>query len=538
MADGTEGRRGGHGVDADAYAELYRPGTGDLIDGRYELTESLGKGGMAHVWRAREVSPDSETPEGRAAAAGREVAVKFLRHDSEALYALDPDEREAELTVRNARFRREATLLGTLDHPGITELYRSGSHRGVPYIAMRLVTGVSLRTFLDEHTPLPLATAIAVAVQLAEALACAHTLPVVHRDLKPANIMIDDEGAVVLIDFGIARPLRSDATRYTAHGSTLGTRGYLAPEQLLEREPTARTDVYCFGCVFYELLTGRPPFPLGPDAGLTERHLYEEPLPPSVYAAGIPEAIDDLVSRMLAKEPGQRPPVDEVLAVLAPLGPQSGDPGPRPRTHPDATAPLRRPVDRAVRTRRALVAPPVPSCAEGGAEWLDARAVEQLCARAESEIASGEPGDATGRLSALTERVRGEWGERRPLVRRVWRGAADGLRLAGDFGSAARLYQGIAEALRYGDGPAERAERTVIRLRLAECRLAFGELEAAVATVDTAGRTAAGLPHEHAVQVESVRREVDAQLSARLADADAHRHGGARTGTDGEPSGV
>ncbi|MCB5908078.1 serine/threonine-protein kinase [Streptomyces pinistramenti] len=503
------------GVDADSYAEMYRPGTGDLIDGRYELTESLGKGGMAHVWRAREVSP------------GREVAVKFLRHDSEALYALDPEERAAELTVRNARFRREATLLGTLDHPGITELYGSGSHRGVPYIAMRLVTGVSLRTFLDEHTPLPPTTAITVAVQVAGALACAHTLPVVHRDLKPPNIMIDDEGTVVLIDFGIAKPLRADATRYTAHGSTLGTRGYLAPEQLLEREPTARTDVYCFGCVFYELLTGRPPFPLGADAGLTERHLYEEPLPPSVYAAGIPEAIDNLVIRMLAKQPGQRPPVDEVLEVLAPFGPQPGDPEPRPRTRPDPTAPLRRPADRVPHTRRAPAAPPVTSPAAGEEEWLDTRAVELLCTRAESEIAAGETGDAAGRLCELAERVRREWGERRPLVRRVWRGAADGLRLAGDFGSAARLYQGIDDALLHGDGPAERAERAVIRLRLAECRLAFGELEAAVATVDAAGRTAAGLPRELAEQVESVRHEVDAQLSARLADADGQGRSGA-----------
>lgn len=501
------------GVDADSYAEMYRPGTGDLIDGRYKLTDSLGKGGMAHVWRAREVSL------GREALGGHEVAVKFLRHDSEALYAMDPEERAAELAVRNARFRREATLLGTLDHPGITELYGSGSHRGVPYIAMRLVTGVSLRTFLDEHTPLPPMSAIAVAVQVAGALACAHTLPVVHRDLKPPNIMIDDEGAVVLIDFGIAKPLRADATRYTAHGSTLGTRGYLAPEQLLEREPTARTDVYCFGCVFYELLTGRPPFPLGADAGLTEKHLYEEPLPPSVYAAGIPEAIDDLVIRMLAKQPGQRPPVDEVLAILAPLGPQPGDPEPRPRAHPDPTAPLRRPADQAPRPHLAPTAPPSAPSGEGqDAEWLDMRAVELLCMRAESEIAADEPDDAANHLRELTERVRREWGERRPLVRRVWRGAADGLRLAGDFGSAARLYQGIDDALLHGDGPAERAERAVTRLRLAECRLAFGELEAAIATVDAAGRTAAGLPPEHAARVETVRQAVDVQLSARLAD--------------------
>jgi serine/threonine protein kinase len=485
-------------------ADTYRPSAGDLIDGRYELRDSLGKGGMAQVWRAREVS------------GGREVAVKFLRHDSEALYCLEPYEREAELAVRNARFRREASLLGTLDHPGITELYGSGSHQGVPYIAMRLVNGVSLRTFLDEHNPLPLATAVAVAAQMAGALACAHTLPVVHRDLKPANIMIDDEGAVVLIDFGIAKPLRADATRYTAHGSTLGTRGYLAPEQLLELEPTARTDVYCFGCIFYELLTGRPPFPLGADSGLTDKHLHEEPLPPSVYAAGIPEPIEDLVVRMLAKKPEQRPAVGEVLAILAPFAPRPGAPGPSPRTHPDPTAPLRRPQERA--PRRPAPAPSPAESASTEEEWLDQGAVDQLCTQAESEIASGEPGDAAAVLVGLTERVRSEWGERRPLVRRVWQAAADGLRLVGDFGSATRLYRAIGDDLIHGDGPAERAERAVIRLRLAECRLAFGELESAIRAVEAAGRTAAGLTLDLAARVEAVRVAVDTQLSARLAD--------------------
>ncbi|WP_328671974.1 serine/threonine-protein kinase [Streptomyces sp. NBC_00328] len=499
-------------------ADTYRPGEGDLIDGRYELVEPLGKGGMAQVWRAREVSGTLEAsgPGGQGAPGGREVAVKFLRLDSEALYRLDPYEREAELTVRNARFRREAGLLGRLDHPGITELYGSGTHQAVPYIAMRLVNGVSLRTFLDEHSPLPLVTAVAVAVQAAGALACAHTLPVVHRDLKPANLMIDDEGAVVLIDFGIAKPLCSDATRYTAHGSTLGTRGYLAPEQLLEREPTARTDVYCFGCIFYELLTGRPPFLLGENAGLADKHLNEEPLPPSVYAAGIPGPIDDLVVRMLAKKPEHRPSVAEVLAVLGPFAPRAGDPEPRPRTHPDPTAALRLLPDRAQRPRRSVPPPAAPGPAEG--EWLDQHEVEDLCARAESEVASGEPGDAAARLCGLTDRVRQDWGARRPVVRRVWQAAADGLRLTGDHGSAAGLYRTIVDTLIHGDGPVERAERAVTRLHLAECHLAFGELDAAIIAVDAAGRTAAGLSPELAVHVEAVRVEVAAQLTARLAD--------------------
>jgi hypothetical protein len=150
--------------------------------------------------------------------------------------------------------------------------------------------------------------------------------------------------------------------------------------------------------------------------------------------------------------------------------------------------------------------------------------VEQLCAQAESEIASGEPGYAIDRLHSLIERVRKEWGERRPLVRRVWQGAADGFRLSGNFGAAARLYQAIDNDLMHGDGPAERADRALIRLRTAECQLTFGELEAAIAAVDTAGHTAAGLPPELGARVEAVRRAVDAQLTARLAEP-RHREG-------------
>ncbi|MFD3625903.1 serine/threonine-protein kinase [Streptomyces sp. NPDC058698] len=492
-------------------ADTYRPGVGELVDGAYELTAPLGQGGMALVWRAREV------------ATGRDVAVKFLRLDSEDLRRLDPDERDAELVVLYARFRREAGLLGSLDHPGIPELYGHGSHLGMPYIAMRLVTGVTLRAFLDEHNTLPLASAVAVASQVAQALACAHTLPVVHRDLKPQNVMIDDDGVPTLLDFGIAKPLHAGATRYTAHGSTLGSRGYQAPEQILEKEPTARTDIYAFGCVLYELLAGRPPFTLGEGSGLIDRHLHEEPLPPGVYTAGVPEVLDDLVLSMLDKNPERRPAIGDVSDVLASWCPGPGDPEPRPRTHPDPTAPCRRPkgTPAAPRPEPAAVAAPVHGAGEE--EWLDARMIERLCDQAESEIRQDAPGDAGRRLAGLTDRVREEWGVRRPLVRRVWRLAAERLRRAGDFGSAAPLFQDIADHLLHGDGPAERAERAVLRLRVAECRLAFGEMEAAIEAVHAAGHLAAGLPAELAARVEDERRVLDGQVTARMADpGDTH----------------
>ncbi|MER7225958.1 serine/threonine-protein kinase [Streptomyces rubradiris] len=475
---------------------------GEVVEGRYELAESIGKGGMAQVWRAA----DRET--------GLDVAVKFLRPDSEDLRQLDTLARQEELDVLRARFRRETMLLGRLDHPGIPELYGHGSHRGMPYMAMRHVPGVNLHKFLGEHGPLTLTVAAAVAAQVADALACAHTLPVVHRDLKPQNIMISDDGVAVLIDFGIAKPLGMGVTQYTRHGSTLGSRGYQAPEQILEKEPTTRTDVYCFGCVCYELFVGRPPFVADGTKGMVEQHLHDDPLPLAVHAAGIPGSLDDLVLRMLAKAPERRPTVEEVREVLAALTPRPGDPEPRPRLKRDPTAPFRLPRERPIRRQPPAPSPSAPAAHD---EWLDARAVEKLCDEAQREIHDGDPDHAVRRLEGLAERARDEWGSRRPLVRRVWELTAEGLRLAGECGPAARFYESIASELVHGDGPEERACRAVLRLRAAECRLAFGEIEEAIAAVEAAGHVAAGLPASLAARVEEVRREVDLDVTERLA---------------------
>ncbi|MER5601542.1 protein kinase, partial [Streptomyces sp. NPDC002265] len=398
--------------------------TGEVVGGRYRLVESIGKGGMAQVWRATDLLT------------GQDIAVKFLRPDSEDLQQLDTHEQLAELDMLRARFRREGILLGRLDHPGIPELYDQGSHQSMPYLAMRLVTGVTLHRFLGRHAPLPLSVAVAVAVQTADALSCAHTLPVVHRDLKPQNIMISEEGVVALLDFGIAKPLGMGVTQYTRHGSTLGSRGYQAPEQILEKEPTTRTDIYSFGCVCYELFAGRPPFVTEGTKGLIEQHLHADALPPSLYSATVPEALDQLVLDMLAKDPEERPTIDEVLEALRPLAPRPGAPEPRPRPHPDPTAPIRHPQNGPAE-RQPQAPASSDSCADE--EWLDARTVEQLCDKAEHEIQEDDPDETVRHLAELADRARTEWGSRRPLVRRIWELAAEGLRLTGDCGGAARL---------------------------------------------------------------------------------------------------
>ncbi|MGW6092849.1 serine/threonine-protein kinase [Streptomyces sp. NPDC055157] len=476
--------------------------SGEVLDGRYELERSVGKGGMAAVWRAA----DLET--------GRAVAVKFLRPDTEDFQQFDSHDRLAELDSLRGRFRREGALLGRLSHPGIPELYGQGTHHGLPYLVMRLVEGVTLHSFLGARGPLILPAAVAIAAQIADALACAHLLPVVHRDLKPHNIMLSREGIAVLIDFGIAKPLGAEATQYTRHGSTLGSRGYQAPEQILEKEPTTCTDVYALGCLCYKLCTGRAPFVADSTQLLNHQHLHDEPLPPGLHAAAIPDELDSLVLRMLAKGPQERPTIAEVRSALQPWVPQPNDPEPRPRLDPDPTRPFRTVVEE--RPTR------VPATSRRDDEWLDVRDVERLCDRARRELGDEEPGPALGRLAELAPRVRQEWGSRRPLVRDVWLLAAEGLRLLGDCGGAAELYDGLVGGLVRGDTPPDHAQRAVLALRAAECRLAFGEISASLTVLDEAKDLAAVLPVEQAAWVEKVLREVELDVAERCAEPEAN----------------
>ncbi|MEV7234109.1 serine/threonine-protein kinase [Streptomyces sp. NPDC051020] len=486
--------------------------SGEVLDGRYELRKSVGKGGMAAVWRAVDLGT------------GRSVAVKFLRPDTEDFQQFDTRERLAELKSLRGRFRREGALLGRLSHRGIPELFGQGTHYGMPYLVMRLVEGVTLHGFLAERGPLILPAAVAVAAQVADALACAHQLPVVHRDLKPQNIMLSREGIAVLIDFGIAKPLDAGATQYTRHGSTLGSRGYQAPEQILEKEPTTCTDVYALGCVCYKLCTGRAPFVADSTQLLNHQHLHDEPLPPGLHAAAIPDELDALVLRMLAKDPQDRPTVAEVRSTLQSWVPRPDDPGPRPRLDPDPTRPFRTAVQE--QPTRA----PAPSRRDD--EWLDVRDVERLCEAARRELHDGEPGAAVGRLAELAPRVRVEWGAKRPLVRDVWLLAAEGLRLLGDCGGAAGLYDGLGRELVCGDAPRDRAERAVLALRAAECRLAFGEISAALVVLDETKALAAALPAPQAAWVEQIRSEVELDVSERCAEPGSEQPGSAERVSD------
>lgn len=481
---------------------------GEVVGGRYELEQPSGKGGMAEVWRAADRLEH------------RVVAVKFLRPAEEVLGQVDTRYQEDEITVMHKRFNREARLLSQLNHPGIPALYDEGKHLGTPYLVMRYIEGISLGDFLALRRPLPLGPAVSVAVQVASALESAHTLPVVHRDLKPQNVMLSLSGVAVLLDFGIAQPLGSSATRYTQYGSSLGSPGYQAPEQIRGDSVVPETDSYALGCVCYEMLTGRTPF-VEEHGGLQGQHLDAVPLPLQTFAPQVPTELDHLVLRMLAKIPERRPGMAEIETVFRRYVPLPGSPPPKPRLDPDPTLPFRVPDDYV----EDLVADPTASASaeSESVDWLKVRGVEADCQQGEQELAAGDPGPVLARLADLAAAARKQWGPARPLVRQVWRLAAEGLRILGDCGRAATFYQQMVDDLARSRAPEDQATALVWRLRVAECRLPFGDTDFALETLFEVATAARALSSEPSGRVQDVCRELETELDELGHGADVQR---------------
>ncbi|MFI6446386.1 protein kinase [Kitasatospora sp. NPDC050543] len=255
---------------------------GRALNGRYELVETIGVGGMATVWR------------GVDRVLGRPVAVKVLNG------GLADDPRFAE------RFSREAQHAAMLAHPRIVMVFDSGVDQGSPYIVMELVQGRPLSALLAEWRELPVERAVGIGAAVCEALEVAHGAGLVHRDIKPGNIMITDDGGVKVVDFGIAR-VNASGSRLTQTASVVGTAAYLSPEQATAAAVDARADLYAVGCVLVEMLTGEPPFLAEAPVAIAFKHVSEQPEPPSARRHGIPPALDAAVLRLLAKDPSDRP---------------------------------------------------------------------------------------------------------------------------------------------------------------------------------------------------------------------------------------
>ncbi|MET9294456.1 protein kinase [Streptomyces sp. NPDC003077] len=262
-------------------------GNGGLVgDGRYRLTHRLGRGGMAEVFAAEDVR------------LGRTVAVKLLRAD----LAEDP--------VSKARFTREAQSVAGLNHHAVVAVYDSGEdlvgHQTVPYIVMELVEGRTIRDLLLNADAPPPEQALIIVSGVLEALAYSHQHGIVHRDIKPANVIITNNGAVKVMDFGIARALHGAASTMTQTGMVMGTPQYLSPEQALGKTVDTRSDLYATGCLLYELLALRPPFTGETPLSVVYQHVQDMPIPPSEVAQGVPPELDGLVMRALAKDPDDR----------------------------------------------------------------------------------------------------------------------------------------------------------------------------------------------------------------------------------------
>jgi len=249
---------------------------------RYRLERELGRGGMAVVYLAEDVRHH------------RRVAVKVLRSD-------------LARSIGAERFLREIEIAAGLSHPNILPLHDSGAGDDLLYYVMPYVEGESLRARLDRERQFPVGEALRIARQVAEALAYAHARGVVHRDIKPENILLH-EGVPMVTDFGIARAIGAVShERLTDTGIAVGTPAYMSPEQAAaERDVDERSDIYSLGCVLYEMLAGEPPF-TGPTAQAVLARKLLEPLPRlRVIRPDIPQSVDDVVTRSLARMPADR----------------------------------------------------------------------------------------------------------------------------------------------------------------------------------------------------------------------------------------
>jgi serine/threonine protein kinase len=456
------------------------PGSGTtLLADRYELKHlPLARGGMGEVWEGHDVRLD------------REVAVKFIRF---------PDGEHDEEMVR--RFVRESRITARLQHPGVPAVFDAGTSGGRPYLVMQRIHGMSVADLVAEQDRLPVGWAAAIAAQVCSVLTAAHRASLVHRDLKPTNLMLEPDGTVKVLDFGLAVALeQSDASRITRTGMTPGTPAYMAPEQLLTGLSTPQSDLYALGCTLHEMLTGAKVFSGSTPFAVMTKQVGEEPSDVEALRPEVPSGLCRIVSRLLAKSPADRPAhAEEVYGALMPFAMDLGhihgvlDPPSIPSPARMQAAVLARVFGGAARGVPApsAAAAPDPTTADtpspssrtpSDAVYIRRSDVENARSEAAALATASRYRQAADVLAAAVRAARAAFGDTDTDVVRLRMDWANVLFEGGDFLAAAPVYGELAADLARESGPDDSlAFRS--RLQNATCLALTGDSPRALETL-------------------------------------------------------
>ncbi len=250
------------------------------IDGRYELTELIGVGGMADVYKGRDIMEN------------RTVAVKILKSEFS----------ENEEFVR--RFRNESKAIAVLSHPNIVKIYDVGYENSMQYIVMEYIDGITLKEYIEQQGMLKWRDCVHFTIQILRALQLAHDRGIVHRDIKPQNVMLLSDGSIKVMDFGIARFSRE--VEQNASEKTMGSVHYVSPEQAAGERTDERSDIYSVGVMMYEMLTGRKPFNGDTPVSVALKHMHDKPVPPTKIISSIYPGLEEIILHAMEKDPAKR----------------------------------------------------------------------------------------------------------------------------------------------------------------------------------------------------------------------------------------
>ena len=472
----------------------------ERINDRYELEEPIARGGMGEVWFGRDIKLE------------REVAVKFVRF---------PDGGYDKDYVR--RFVRESKITARLEHPGVPAVYDVGTHKGRPYLVMQRIRGISVADLTAEHGPLPIGWAAAIAAQVCSVLSAAHRASLVHRDLKPSNLMLEPDGTVKVLDFGLAvAPTLTDFSRITHTGQPLGTPAYMAPEQIEANYSGPATDLYALGCTLHEMLSGERLFTGSTSFSVMTKQVRERPTPLRRLRADVPADLERLVLHLLEKKPDDRPnDADVVYQALLPFVTEL-KPLPGALNPPSQPSPVRMyagVVSRAfpvmstsAQTSEAVSAPsrPIPT-PRPVAHPARPRFSRDDLSRARSEanhlVRQSRYRQAAEVLASAIQPASRVMGSRDPDVLEARLEHANLLFEGGDYRAAAPAYAQLAIDLADTDGPG--GERVLhCRMREATCHALLGETRRALQELSELLRDEIRLFSENDPRVIDLRRQI------------------------------